>query len=84
MKNGIFHETKKYTIWIDGADLTFEKKSNGEQFTLYCELKLCPYTEIVQNVVVYDYDGCFDFDRNEVQKSLESYYSGIEIDFSEL
>ena len=80
----ILHKTKKHTIWIDGSDLTFEKNSSGESFTLYCECTFCPYTEVLQNVLVLDYDGCFDFDRNDVIKSLENYYSGIEIDFSEL
>lgn len=78
----ILHTTKKYTIWISGSDLTFEKNSNGESFTLYCTLTFCPYFGTLQNVAVFDYDGCFDFDRNEVIKALESYNSGIIIDFS--
>lgn len=66
MENGILHKTKRFTIWIDGSDLTFEYNSNGEQFTLYCELKINTITDLIDNVVVYDYDGCFDFNREHV------------------
>ena len=84
MTNGILHKTKKYTIWIDGSDLTFEKNSNGESFTLYCECTFCPYTEVLQKILVLDYDGCFDFNRDHVTQALELYNQYIEIDFSEL
>ena len=75
-------DTKKYTIYIDGADITFELKSTGESFTLYCEAQFCPYTERLMKIIPYDYDGCFDFNRAEVKSILNGL--GIEVDYSEL
>lgn len=84
MKESILIQTKKLTIWIAGADLTFESLSSGESYTLYCELLSCPHTGVIRNVTVYDYDGCFDFDRDEVVNALKEYNPFIKIDFSEL
>ena len=84
MKNGILHKTKRFTIWINGSDLTFEYNSNGESFTLYCELAINPVTDRIDNVVICDYDGVFDFNREHVKQALELYNPHIEIDFSEL
>ena len=84
MNNGILHKTKRFTIWVDGSDLTFEYNSNGESFTLYCDIAINHITDRIDNVVVLDYDGCFDFNRDHVTKALEIYNPYIEIDFSEL
>lgn len=80
----ILFESKKLTIWINFADLTFENNITGESYTLYCELDFNPLTDIITNVIVYDYDGCFDFDRAEVVEALKEYNQFIKVDFSEL
>lgn len=84
MESTILFQTKKLTIWIDGADLTFENNNTGNSYTLFCDLSLCTVTDRITDVKVYDYDGCFDFDRNEVVKALKEYNQFIKIDFSEL
>lgn len=84
MNDSILFQNAVFCVWLSGSDLTFERVKNGESFTLFCELRFCTVTELLTNVIVYDYDGCFDFDRNEVEKTLTEYYSGIEVDFSEL
>lgn len=84
MKESILFQNKKLTIWVDGADLTFENNSNGESYTLYCELDICTVTDRITDVKVYDYDGCFDFNRDEVVSALKEYNPFIKIDFSEL
>lgn len=84
MKDGILHETKRFTIWISGSDLTFEYKSNGESFTLYCDISINIITDRIDNIVVLDYDGCLDFNREQVVQALNLYNPYIEIDFSEL
>ena len=81
---GILFQNSLFTVWLSGSDLTFEYCKTGDSFTLYCELLFDPHTEMLTNVVVTDYDGCYDFDRDEVIQTLEAYYSEIEIDFSEL
>lgn len=80
----VLHKTKRFTIWIDGSDLTFEYNSNGESFTLYCELSFNTITDLIDNIIVIDYDGCFDFNRDHVKQALELYNQYIEIDFSKL
>ena len=81
----ILHKTHIFTIWLDGSDLTFEYNKNGEQFTLYCDLAFdYILKDVITYVVVNDYDGCFDFDRDAVIEALEDYNSSIEIDFNEL
>lgn len=84
LRDGILYETKRFTIWISGSDLTFEYKSNGESFTLYCDITINTITDRIDNVVVLDYDGCFDFNREHVIQALNLYNPYIEIDFSEL
>ena len=84
LTNGILYETRRFTIWIDGSDLTFEYNSNGESFTLYCDIAINTITDRIDNVVVLDYDGCFDFNRKHVIQALKLYNPYIEIDFSEL
>jgi hypothetical protein len=74
-------ETKKYTIYIDSC-ITFEKKSNGESFSLYGEMHFCPLTCRLMKIIPDDYDGCFDFDKKEVSDILS--FFDIKIDYSQL
>lgn len=74
-------ETKKYTIYIDDC-MTFERKSTGESFSLYGEMEFCPYTSMLIKIIPEDYDGCFDFDREEVKAILSTF--NIIINYSEL
>ena len=77
---------KKYTIYICFSgycdSVTFERVSNGESFTLYGELYFCPYTGRLIKIIPDDYDGCFDFDRDEVKSILNEF--NIDIDYSQL
>ena len=84
MNDSILFQNNLFCIWINNADLTFELVKNGESFTLFCELTVCPITNIISKVSVYDYDGCFDFNRQSVLNALTQYNQFIEVDFSEL
>lgn len=80
----VLYETRRFTIYIENSDLTFEYCSNGASFTLFCTLECDSNTGIINKMIVHDYDGCFDFNREHVMQAMKLYNKNIVIDFSEL